>query len=78
MSETIEAVYEKGLFRPTAVLHETLRDGQRVRLIIETDSATATPLDLALHVYDGLSEQEIDEVEEAIQRGGDYFEAKVR
>jgi predicted DNA-binding antitoxin AbrB/MazE fold protein len=78
MSETVEAVYEKGVFRPVAPLHGALQDGQRVRLLVEPELAAETALDLALHVFDGLSEAEVDEIEAVIQRRGDYFEPAVR
>ena len=74
MAESVEAVYEKGLFRPVAPLHASLRDGQRVRLTVEVAPPLEAALELALHVFDGLSESEIDAVEEVIRRRGDYFE----
>lgn len=63
MEQMLEAVFENGTFRllePSAV---TLADGQHVRLTVETEG---TPNDVLAHaeqVYDGLSEEEIDDVE---------------
>jgi predicted DNA-binding antitoxin AbrB/MazE fold protein len=59
----LEAVFENGTFRllePSAV---TLVDGQHVRLTVETGETSDDALALAERVYDGLSEEEIDEVE---------------
>lgn len=59
----LEAVFENGTFRllePSAV---TLVDGQHVRLTVETERTADDVLALAERVYDGLSEDEIDEVE---------------
>jgi len=63
MEQTLEAVFENGTFRllePSAV---TLVDGQRVRLTVETDGTPDDVLALAEQVYEGLPEEEIDEVE---------------
>lgn len=59
----LEAVFENGTFRllePSAV---TLVDGQHVRLTVETGGTPDDVLALAEQVYDGLSEEEIDDVE---------------
>jgi predicted DNA-binding antitoxin AbrB/MazE fold protein len=63
MKQTIDAVYEDGVFKPLKRLE--IPDGQKVRLEIEAP-ALASPediLDLATGIYDGLTEEEIDEIE---------------
>jgi predicted DNA-binding antitoxin AbrB/MazE fold protein len=63
MEQMLEAVFENGTFRllePSAV---TLVDGQHVRLTVETEGTPDDILVLAERVYDGLSEEEIDDVE---------------
>jgi predicted DNA-binding antitoxin AbrB/MazE fold protein len=63
MEQMLEAVFENGAFRllePSAV---TLFDGQHVRLRVETEGASDDVLALAEQAYDGLSDEEIDEVE---------------
>lgn len=63
MEQMLEAVSENGTFRllePSAV---TLVDGQHVRLTVETEGTPDHVLALSERVYDGLSEEEIDEVE---------------
>jgi predicted DNA-binding antitoxin AbrB/MazE fold protein len=63
MEQTLEAVFENGTFRllePSAV---TLVDGQHVLLTVETEGTPEDVLALAERVYDGLSDEEIDEVE---------------
>jgi predicted DNA-binding antitoxin AbrB/MazE fold protein len=63
MEQVLEAIFESGTFRllePSAV---TLVDGQHVWLTVETEGTPGCVLALAEHLYDGLSEEEIDEVE---------------
>ncbi len=63
MVQTLEAVFEDGTFRllePSAV---SLVDGQRVHLTVETEGTPDDVLVLAGQVYDGLSDEEIDDVE---------------
>ena len=61
--ETLEAVYEDGVFKPLS--HPKLNEGQQVRLIVEETSGVRPEriLDLAAQVYQGLSQQEIAEIE---------------
>ncbi len=64
MQEILEAVYENGTFRPLKV--PQLAEGQIVKLIVQSQSAIAPDdmLALAASVYEGLSEDEIREVEQ--------------
>jgi predicted DNA-binding antitoxin AbrB/MazE fold protein len=72
-TEMIEAIYEDGRFRlvqtPTIPLH----DGQRVRLLIETEASPDAILELAANVYAGLSAQDIQEVEQIALQRQDFF-----
>ena len=68
MNETVEAVFEGGVFRP--VRRPDLPDGERVRLTFES-VAQVRPDDilrLAANVYEGLSPTDIDEIEEMVRR----------
>lgn len=55
------AVFENGVFRPTATLPQELAEGQQVHLVAADDSADV--LALAADVYRGLTDGEINEVE---------------
>jgi predicted DNA-binding antitoxin AbrB/MazE fold protein len=75
MTQTIDAVFENGVLKPLEDLHFT--DGQQVRITVEMKKKpsadanagqTARVLELAAKVYEGLSAQEIDEIEKAIER----------
>jgi predicted DNA-binding antitoxin AbrB/MazE fold protein len=64
MGQPIDAVYEKGAFRPLASEDLRLAEGQRVRLIVDASiEDDEDVLSLAARVYEGLSDQEIDEIE---------------
>jgi predicted DNA-binding antitoxin AbrB/MazE fold protein len=72
-TQTVDAVYEHGTFRLIQPPTIELREGQRVRIMIEVEPAAADILSLAVSVYDGLSEQEIAEVEALAQRQEPFF-----
>ena len=68
-TETIDAIFEHGTFRLVRPPTIQLRDGQRVRLVVETEESPDAILALAASVYAGLSPQDITEVEQiALQR----------
>jgi hypothetical protein len=50
-----------------------LRDGQRVRLVIETDESPDVILGFAASVYAGLSPQDVTEVEHIALGRRDFF-----
>ncbi len=38
MNTTLEAIYENGIFKPVSSVPETLKENERVRIIIEIDT----------------------------------------
>ena len=71
--ETVEAVFEKGLLRPLGAVH--LKEGQRARVtIIASEEFEAEEMiQAALRVYDGLSEEDVAEVEMIALERADLF-----
>ena len=64
MTQVLEAVFEKGKFKPVENGSLPFAEGQRVKLTVETPSLSEVDLvELASHVYDGLKEKDIDEIE---------------
>lgn len=63
MQQILDAVYENGVFRP--LQHPEIPEGKQVQLVVETGAELAPDdmLELAAQVYQGLSEQDIDEIE---------------
>jgi predicted DNA-binding antitoxin AbrB/MazE fold protein len=72
-TETIEAVYEQGGFRPVSPVAVKLAEGQKVLLMVEAIEKPDDVLALAVQVYDGLSEAEIDSIEQHARRCKDFF-----
>ena len=63
MKHSVDAVYEHGSLKLLGPVD--LKEGQRVRVELHTEEA-GDPLDILAGVYDGLSERESGEVEDAI------------
>jgi predicted DNA-binding antitoxin AbrB/MazE fold protein len=64
MSETLDAIFEDGAFRPLSPAKVPLSQGQSVTLIIETPVRESQDLiALAAKVYDGLTDKQIDAIE---------------
>ncbi len=72
-TETIEAVYEHGGFRPITPTDINLAEGQKVRLVVEPIEKPDDILALAAQVYEDLSDEEIDFVEQHTRRREDFF-----
>jgi predicted DNA-binding antitoxin AbrB/MazE fold protein len=73
--QTVDAIYEHGTLRllHTDDLH--LEEGQRVRVIVEPsdDAKAIDSLELLGSMYDGLSTEEINEIEGIILDRGNFF-----
>jgi predicted DNA-binding antitoxin AbrB/MazE fold protein len=77
MTQIVEAVYKNGSFRLVKPKDIILREGQNVRLTIETEENRDDVLALAAEVYEGLHEDEINDVEKiALDRKEFYGERK--
>ena len=73
MSQVLEAVFEHGVFRLLYPVADPLPEGRHVRLIVETEPASEDLLELAGQVYDGLSVQQINEVEQIALDRRNFF-----
>ncbi len=73
MKQTVDAVYEEGVFKP--LKSPKLPEGQHVRLEIETPPAKSSDdlLELAAKVYEGLSDEQIDEIEKIALDRRNFF-----
>lgn len=75
MKHSIDAIYENGAFRPVQRDTVDFADGQRVRITVE-DECEPEALRLATAVYDGLSEGDIDDIEQIALDRGNFFDAR--
>lgn len=74
MTQTLEAVFEDGSFKPVDNGSLPFSEGQRVKLTVEVPSGTQGDLlELAGKVYEGLSDKDIDEVERIALDRGSFF-----
>lgn len=73
MPDVIEAIYEHGVFKPLQALD--MPDGQHVRLVVEPSETTTSEdmLLLAAQVYEGLSPEDVDAIEEIACTRRDFF-----
>jgi len=63
MKETLDAIYENGVFKPLQC--PAIPEGEQVRLVVEirAEQISEDLLELAARVYEGLSEEEVLEIE---------------
>ena len=74
MTQTLEAVFEDGSFKPVANGSLPFSEGQRVKLTVEVPTETqGDVLSFAGQVYEGLSDKDIDEVERIALDRGSFF-----
>ena len=74
MSQTVEAIFKDGIFKPVDDGSLDLSEGQRVTLTVELPpQGDANLLELAGQVYEDLSEDEINEIERLTLERGNFF-----
>ncbi len=74
--QTFDAVYQNGAFHLIGARPPNLEEGHRVQLVVEDaipNGAERTNLDFAAQVYDGLTEEEISEVERIAMDRSRFF-----
>lgn len=79
MTQTIEAIYQNGMFKPLAPVPEEITEGKTVEITIsEIGVSPEEMLELAGKVYEGLSEEDIDEIEKiALDRTNFFGDRKI-
>lgn len=73
MTQVAEAIYEDGVLRPLCDLE--LREGERVTLTVKREKQLSPEetLELFMSVYDGLTPEEIADIESHFKRPLDMF-----
>lgn len=72
MIQYIDAIYEDGVFRPVYMPAHPLAEGQHVRIVIDAVSPQDS-LSLAVRVYEGLSEEDVKDVERIALDRSNFF-----
>jgi predicted DNA-binding antitoxin AbrB/MazE fold protein len=75
MIQTIDAVFEDGVFRPLTPPPEYLQPGRKVRVVLEPLSPDEM-MALVTSIYDGLSEEDIDEIERIALDRSNFFSGR--
>lgn len=74
MSQTIEAIYQNGMFLPLNPISEEIAEGETVEITIsEKKLSPEEMLKLASQVYEGLSEEDIAEIERIALDRSNFF-----
>ena len=79
MTQTIEAIYQNGMFKPLNPVSEEFEEGKKVEITINDKKLSPEEmLELASQVYEGLSEEDIDEIEKiALDRSNFFGDRKI-
>ena len=72
MKYVIDAIYENGIFRPMQPYIIEISEGAHVLITVD-DETELESLKLAPRVYDGLSEEDIDEIEQIAFNRSNFF-----
>jgi predicted DNA-binding antitoxin AbrB/MazE fold protein len=72
--QTIEAIYQNGMFKPLKPVSETISEGETVEITIkEKKLSPEEMLELASRVYEGLSNEDINEIEKIALDRSNFF-----
>jgi len=72
MTQTIEAIYQNGIFKPLNPVSESISEGEKVKLLVKTEEVNPI-IKLAENLYEGLSEEDIDEIEQIALDRSNFF-----
>ena len=72
MTQTIEAIYQDGMFKPLNPISESISEGEKVKLVVEIEEANPI-MKLAENFYEGLSEEDVDEIERIALDRSNFF-----
>lgn len=76
MTQTIEAIYQNGIFKPLNPVSEEIAEGKKVKLVVETETDNEEEnsiMKLAENFYEGLSEEDIQEIEKITLDRSNFF-----
>lgn len=77
MTHTIEAIYQNGIFKPLKPISEEISEGKKVKLVVEVEEENPI-IKLAENFYEGLSKEDVDEIERiALDRSNFFGDRKI-
>ena len=72
MTQTIELIYQNGIFKPLNTVPESVTEGTKIKLVVEVEEINSI-MKLAENFYEGLSEDDIDEIERIALDRSNFF-----
>ena len=75
-THTYNAVFEGGVFRVLTPAEIDVSEGETVRLVVEPIASPEDILELATRVYEGFSEEDIEELENMILERDNFFKGR--
>lgn len=74
MTQTIEAIYQNGIFKPLNPVSDSISEGKKVKLVVEMEAEETNPImKLAENFYEGLSEEDVNEIERIALDRSNFF-----
>ena len=74
MTQTIKAIYQNGMFKPLKPVSGELAEGEEVIINIKSMEKSADEImKIAENFYEGLPEEEIDEIEKIMLDRSNFF-----
>lgn len=75
MKQDFDAIYENGAFHPIRPQEVGVTEGQRVHLSLD-ENGEGDSLRLAGHVYEGLDERQVEEIEAIALNRRHFFDTR--
>ena len=75
-THTYNAVFEGGVFRVLTPAEIDVSEGETVRLVVEPIASPEDILELATRVYEGFSEEDLEELENMILERDNFFKGR--
>lgn len=72
MTQIIEAIYQNGIFKPLNPILEDITEGEKVKLVVETEEINPI-MKLAENFYEGLSQEDVEEIEKVALDRSNFF-----
>ncbi len=74
MTQTIEAIYQNGMFKPLTSISQEITEGEKVKLAIDDERLTPEEmLELAGQFYERLSDEDVEEIERIALDRSNFF-----
>ncbi len=73
--QTIEVIYQNGMFKPLNPIPDEIKEGEKMEIIVKDKKLSPDEmLQLAGKVYEGLSDEDINEIEKIALDRSNFFE----